>query len=344
MLQRPFDVGYGYVEDHHAYWMDASGSRGSSTERQGLLALFRVKDIEASKWREKARYLDVIRGTYLGTLGYLPLEIRYQIWQMFFTFNYCPPVRRYCNKSERRTQHQVAANLPREPQIFWSDRPRYSLHDSSWRDDDFVNGNSLKPIIFSLERYSADSKISSCHWRRHWELQWVSKSVREEMEAVFFLTHQFTFRNPFEVISFCGLLPPGGWQCLRHISLWLCVPHWPWQYDARISDREFENQIETWKDSVRHLPETVTTVLVNLDGRGKMGRELDLLRAIVETFRRVAKEAVVTICKDGDYGELTKGRLAAYQEVVDCTRGLHSRDTEIDRYSTEEQDQTYLES
>ena len=322
-------VGYVYIDNrayHHICFMASFMASwkpeccGESSAARRSLPDAPQADMETSKWRQKARYLDIIRGTHLGTLGHLPVEIRHQIWRRFFEYSYCPSVRRYCNRREERAQRQVAADLPREPQIFWADLPRSSSYE-------YIGGGQVRfgvgkvegSMIFSLDRWWNQPGGGSLRWWQSRGPECASATIRAEMEAVFFLTHQFTFRNPFEMTSFCELLPLAGRRCLRHISIWLCIPHWP--YAGIVSNRGFEALVQSWKDGICDLPETVTTVLVKVDGKDAAGRQLQLLRAVAESIRGLAAQAVITVCREGYFGRWSDEDMVAYRAVVEDVIG-----------------------
>ena len=109
---------------------------------------------------------------------------------------------------------------------------------------------------------------------------------------------------------------------------------WSRHRDTAISIRGFETVIESWRESVEFLPASVRTVLVRLDGKNST-KELDALRVIVEAIKQRAKEAVITIYRNGDDGELIDKKMAVYQEVVNNPIILYSRDTGIDGYGTD---------
>ena len=328
MRQISFQFGYDYIHDrafcHHEASRYSEPCGDSSTEGRGLLEASKTI-IKSNEWREKARYLDLVRGTRLGTLGYLPLEIRQMIWRNFFVYGHCSRALCQCNQQEEREQRQVAPNLPHEPQIFWRDHPVWGSAEylSSSGLDDCLDDYIDRSTIFRLQKRSESfEKRVSFQWCRYQGLQDVSETIRGEIEALFFLAHQFTFKHPFDMMSFCELLPLVCRESLRHISIWLCYPDWPWGYypwppNALISERRYEVLVEAWKDSVRGLPETVSTVLVRIGEMDAAKRQLVMLRTVAESIKVEAKQATITICSEGNYGPLSDGNMVAYQAVLD---------------------------
>ncbi|KAL6715422.1 hypothetical protein ACLMJK_006383 [Lecanora helva] len=301
-------------------------------------------------WRQRASYLDIIRGTRLGTLGYLPREIREQIWETFFvfTFTYLPRQPRISlPEPEPLAQRRLARDLPCEPQVFlcgnhhsdpfslWGDERRfgapgsgsnlYYLNEVEIRSSQptripFSRDARNRPLWFALGRRNLGLPAMWAFSRHHWwtalGLQAASETVHEEMDFVFFSRHEFTFKTCFDLLHFCRIMPPDRLECLRRVVIWLRGQHWSYDLGGNCING-YERTIELWQETIRCLPENLNTVLLRMGGECMNRMELDALGVIVQNIRQVAKRAVITICRDGDMGLLSDEKLAMYRSVVD---------------------------
>ena len=240
-------------------------------------------------WRQKARDLDRERGTSLGSLGYLPPEVRRQIWKTFFAFVVTPSGKRRPG-CEEWNQIRRAADLPFQPRIFWepevpdgifglrsysvtvdidsvasknldrSSNVRPARHSMTWyRENHFGYGILKKPLL-------------------------ASQTIRFELETLFLSMHQFSFDRPSTLMKFCRILTDSHRKSLRHLALWIKGPRlWPGQ---RVDE---DHYVAVWRRAVRTIPNSLKAVLICTSGGfDSKEQEQRILGAIAETVEEMA--------------------------------------------------------
>ena len=183
-------------------------------------------------WKQQACENDMRLGTKLGTLGYLPPEIRSDIWkhclviEMTTSYNY-HRVSRY------RLRHGSAE--PSEPAIGWH-MPR---------NQSIFNPNAYRSLS------SACSIIIN--------LRCASPSIRFEIEQMFLSTQDFLFADPDTLAKFCKMLPNEHRNRFRHIMIYLAMRDLrsPRSYCLIDGPPQPTFPIAYWTTAIRWLPSTV---------------------------------------------------------------------------------------
>ncbi|CAD6590158.1 MAG: hypothetical protein ASARMPRED_004594 [Alectoria sarmentosa] len=137
-------------------------------------------------WFSRARELDEKRGTQLGTLGFLPWEIRQTIIEKVFDREFHETI--YLPEFKRT----VLETLDNPPKTYFEDDFPYS-----WR------SGSLDFYIAYLRNASASTKV--------------------EVEYTFLTKTNFKFRSPNALIYFLGRLTTYQQNLLRSITIPLCT-------------------------------------------------------------------------------------------------------------------------
>lgn len=155
--------------------------------------------LKTSAWYSNARQLDLQRRTRLGTLGYLPWEVRQQIWELLI---------------ERATSWPYVARLNAGNLCgYFGSRP--VVYNGS-TDHVYLNQKSSKVIEIECYNYGTDSLL--------YQFRKVSLTVEYDFDALLFSTRILHFNCPHLLSKFIAQLSPFQRRHFFHLSINLFTP------------------------------------------------------------------------------------------------------------------------
>lgn len=290
-------------------------------EIQSRLACENYTEDDIQAWKQRAHESDIHRGTKLGLLGYLPAEIRLEIWKLLFKFKIRigPPMEEWENITSMH-QHPVEHDLAlREPHIFWYLEGSGGTHGTR---NYQLQARRVRNLGQTFPRREArwDVALENIDAVRQ-----LSPTIRSEIDHVFFSMHQLSFDDPYDLFMFWDQLSHANRNRLRHLALWIGMPTWI-QQNTAIHERRLrysncrnakessctpsylycrprgrylphgDEELEEWVNAITCLPSTLKSVVIHVGGvEEKEQQELRILYFIAKTIKEVAAEAVVTV-------------------------------------------------
>ena len=247
-------------------------------------------------WFVKAENQDKELGTRLGTLGFLPWEIRQKIIVQVFDCNFSEVID---FEDERGRKMLETHEIPFEP---WCG-DRYDVTARRWKYSDFWS-------LVHLQRAS------------------VSMSI--EVQYTYFTLTKFIFDSPNALLSFLGRLTTYQQSLLRCISISLSGYGWKKQiYEANEIRMDVCEQLPAGLTSIElHLDSVATLWEADLDNGGsKVAR--DALR-LVELLSKRIKRCWAPKAKIG-----IEPDIAAWRCRLVISEALSSTCNEVENWSKE---------
>ena len=231
--------------------------------------LLAVKTLRRTKarwcWFEQASEDDEKAGTRLGTLRFLPPEIRRQIFKMVLEDCFHERIRKerlfeamYSGISSEHCDHLIKWHLRYEGKFCrcWRDR-----NPEPWD-------------IFNLESYNAIEKSAE---RVPLSLRSVSPSIRQELDRVFLTSNTFEFSCPSSLERFLDRLSPSQQaqlKCVRlHVFGFYSLLR---STSTRYGDwctPDASHFHELWIAICERLPSRLKSVQINVSYRSRRWRE-----------------------------------------------------------------------
>ena len=177
-----------YLENSPPFESDAS-----QESREALSKVLK----EAAKqwlWYYHAAQLDARNHTRLGTLAYLPIEIRSQIWDHLLRYQI----------ARHRYTHYTDPRLRNRRQLF--------ISDCRWSDDSQAWDSLRRNIIeIRLDNYFSQSWLST--------IRAVSPTIRNECDSILFSSRILRFECPSVMTNFISQLSTHQLTHLFHIRV-----------------------------------------------------------------------------------------------------------------------------
>jgi len=258
------------------------------------------------KWSRESRDLDVKNRTRLGTLGYLPLEVRQQIWGI--VLNVCIPPLEYPYSN---IKPQYPPNEMFQPEVSFGQGKATDVFQLLDKAEPYGMWPTLCPRPLA-SRYLLD------------DLQRSSLTIRTEVAAVFLSTHTFSFWDPFSLRCFCKAIPFKLRERLCHATIWFGRRTrrslWEENEGEDLNDclTNLRDKIMEWRDAANWLPSTVRTVKFRIsDEIAHEKLEWRVLEQIARTVVEIAPEASMRVCLDGRKGQLGDGSWFAHTAIME---------------------------
>ena len=213
-----------YLKNSPPFELDAS--------QESMEALSKVLKEAAKKWlwRHYAAQLDATAQTKLGTLAYLPVEIRRQIW-------------------DHLLRHQLAQHrYTRCTDLRLKNRRQLLISDAGWSDDsrawDFPNHDVIE---IRQETYLSRSWL--------YAIRAVSSTIRDECDVILFSSRILRFECPDTMGKFFSHLSTYQWTRLFHIRVDLFA-------DCNCDSPHRGEHPNGWLASFTSLPPNLRTMVI----------------------------------------------------------------------------------
>lgn len=290
---------------------------GQQSQRQRQLAYIQ-RGYMNKVWRQRALVNDILLGTRLGTLGYLPFEIRWKIWRYLLVFSVQSnlPVGGFWQGQTlgRPFQHQLRADNSFDTQMFWvHPEHRDAIFDQIETEDVFdirtyyVHFHPWKSKL-SGEVYFAGDTL--------YNLRNTSPSIKFEIDKAFLSTQNLSFDNPQMLATFFTILPEEHHNSCHNINIWLGMrPRWynhQWLYCHMMN-----GDIEAWTNAISYIPSGIRSVTIRVGGIFRMReQELRVLYMMAKTAKEVTPDVVIMVSEEGIGGSLSRETKAAFDAAV----------------------------
>lgn len=263
--------------------------RSQRVQTKTLVLLHRTAEIEP--WFANAHEQDIARRTQLGTLGYLPIEVRLQIWAQFVT-----PEGPMAPWGDFVTTIESVG-----PRFF--DNKEYRTHDI-WDDIYSSPGRHLIPL--KIGGGSCPFVRRNCAYR----MNEVSHDLAAEVQQTFFFRHTIAFEDPMSFTAFLQMIPPD--------------PEQSFAFYLKIYEEKMDAAggfPAAWYDALERIPKNTRSVTFEL-GRwtASVEGQLQCLDVLNKRVKRSAPGAIRRIAPCSE-GADVEGRWRMWEEVLRDVEG-----------------------